>query len=184
MNDQTLFAVLFALAVVVCVGVAIAAQEFRRAGAAQAAAVDTPSSLELEHMELHRDLGAATQVSGRTGQAAQRLATLLHGHFESEEEFAMPPLALLGRLAQGRVSPWMREVLTMTDRLETELPRMLDEHKAIVAALDELERAAQAKGHPEVVRFVEKLELHAQMEEEIFYPAAILAGKYLKLQGR
>ncbi|MBI3047633.1 MAG: hypothetical protein HYY76_04915 [Acidobacteria bacterium] len=131
---------------------------------------------------MHRELAAATRIPGRTGQAAQRVAALLHGHFYREEEFALPPLALLRPLAQGRVSPEMRDVLAMSDRLEVELPRMLDEHKAIVAALDELERAAQANGHPEVVRFVEKLKLHAQMEEEIFYPAAILAGKFLKLQ--
>lgn len=62
MNDQALFAVLFALAVVACVGVAIAAQEFWRAGTAQAAASNTPSSLEIEHVELHREPGAARDM--------------------------------------------------------------------------------------------------------------------------
>jgi hypothetical protein len=34
----------------------------------------------------------------------------------------------------------------------------------------------------EVVVFAEKLKLHAKNEEEVFYPAAILVGEYLKLR--
>ncbi|MBI2189446.1 MAG: hemerythrin domain-containing protein [Acidobacteria bacterium] len=144
--------------------------------------LEIPRSIEIEHRELHRELAAATQVPGRTGEAAQHVAALLHGHFEREEEFALPPLALLGPLAGGRVPAEAETVIAMTDRLETELARMLDEHEAIVVALNDLERAARDERHPEVVRFVEQLELHAQREEEILYPAAILVGKYLKLQ--
>jgi hypothetical protein len=61
----------------------------------------------------------------------------------------------------------MRDVVALTDRLKADLPRMLDEHKAIVAALEELARAAEADGHPEALRFAEKLTLHAQNEEEV-----------------
>jgi len=182
MKDELLFAVLFAFGLIVCIGVVIAAPEYRRADSTRVPTVDTPGSIKTEHAELHRELRSATYVPGRTGQAAERVATLLEGHFEREEEFAMPPLALLRPLADGRVSVGMRDALAMTDQLEAELPRMLDEHKAIVVALDELARAAHADGHQEVVVFVEKLKLHAQMEEEIFYPASILVGRYLKLR--
>lgn len=100
----------------------------------------------------------------------------------SEEQFALPPLALLRPLADGRLAPEMRDVIAMTDRLKAEMPRMLNEHKAIVVALEELGRAAKAERHPEISRFVEKLTLHAQHEEQVLYPAAILVGEYLKLK--
>src|SRR5512145_707829 len=99
---------------------------------------DIPESIKLEHEELHHALSAATELPGRTGAAAQRVAALLHAHFVSEEEFALPPLGLLRPLAGGRASPDMRDVIPLTDRLRTELPRMLEEHKAIVQALEEL----------------------------------------------
>jgi hemerythrin superfamily protein len=59
---------------------------------------------------------------------------------------------------------------------------MLSEHKAIVQALNELGRAAKAEGHPAVSRFVEDLTAHAQFEEQVLYPAAILVGEFLRLK--
>jgi hypothetical protein len=70
----------------------------------------------------------------------------------------------------------------MTDRLKAELPEMLEEHKAVVAALENLKKAAAAENKPEHARFADKLIVHAQTEEEVLYPAAILAGEYLKLK--
>jgi hemerythrin superfamily protein len=58
---------------------------------------------------------------------------------------------------------------------------MLSEHKAIVQALHELGRAARSERRPEVSRFVDELTAHAQNEEQVLYPAAILVGEYLKL---
>ena len=49
-------------------------------------------------------------------------------------------------------------------------------------ALEELGRAAAAERHPEVSRFVEKLKAHAQTEEQVLYPAAILVGEWLKMK--
>jgi hypothetical protein len=59
---------------------------------------------------------------------------------------------------------------------------MLSEHKSIVAELTRLIDAARAEGRPEVVHFAEKLKLHAQTEEDVLYPSAILIGRYLKLK--
>jgi hypothetical protein len=72
----------------------------------------------------------------------------------------------------------------MSDRLTADWPRMLDEHKAIREALAVLAVEARVENRPEVLQFVEKLKLHAQQEEEILYPAAILVGEYLKLKGQ
>ena len=59
---------------------------------------------------------------------------------------------------------------------------MLQEHKDIVVALKNLIAAATQENKPEHAHFAEKLILHAQNEEEVLYPAAILVGEYLKLR--
>jgi hypothetical protein len=141
-----------------------------------------PQPIKVEHNELHAELEKATKMGGRVGDAAKAVAKLLHPHFVKEEEFALPPLGLLVALSQGNIEPEMADVLAMTDKLEGELPRMLAEHKDIIAALEKLIEAAGAEEKPEQARFAEKLVLHARAEEQVFYPTAILIGRYLKLQ--
>ena len=101
-----------------------------------------PHTMQVEHEELHADLKKAIASGGETGAAAKEVAEALHAHFVSEEEYALPPLGLLSALAGGRISSEMAEVLVMTDTLKAELPRMLEEHQAILAALQKLIKAA------------------------------------------
>jgi hypothetical protein len=145
-------------------------------------AFQIPTPLKLEHEELHGELVRATKAGGKTAEAAKAVAKVLHNHFVKEEEFALPPIGLLSLLAQGKVEKQMGSVLIMTDRLKAELPEMLREHKAVVTALKKLISAAKKEKKPEHGRFAEKLMLHARTEEEVLYPAAILAGEYLKLK--
>ena len=141
-----------------------------------------PASLKSEHDELHADLARATKAGGAVAEAAKNVAKVLHEHFVKEEEIALPPIGLLPALARGEVSAEMKSVLPMTDRLKAELPQMLEEHKAVVTALESLIAAAGRENKPEHARFAEKLMLHAKTEEEVLYPAAILVGEYLRLR--
>lgn len=141
-----------------------------------------PNPLKLEHEELHAELATATRAGGEVGEAAKAVAKVLHDHFVKEEEFALPPLGLLSSLARGDVGEELSSVIGMTDRLKAELPKMLEEHKVVIVALKDLIAAAEAEKKPEHGRFAEKLMLHAQTEEEVLYPAAILVGEYLKLK--
>lgn len=139
-----------------------------------------PESLRLEHSKIHNELLRATQARGAVGAAARELAEVLDPHFEREEQIALPPLALLAPLARGEFTASMREVLPLTDSLRAELPRMLEEHKAIHAATLKLGRAAQAAGNTRVAQFAEELALHARTEEEFSYPAAVLVGDIVR----
>ncbi len=141
-----------------------------------------PQAMQKEHAELHAELERATRLPGRLGAAARAVAAALHEHFAREEEFALPPLGLLPRLASGEATPDMQGVLLMTDRLKAELPQMLAEHRAVASALDRLSAVAEEEDVPEVGEFAGKLRLHIQNEEEVAYPAAILIGEYLKLR--
>lgn len=146
----------------------------------QTTQIRIPESMRVEHAEIHDELVRATKASGRVGTAARELAAILHPHFVREEEIALPPLGLLASLARGEMTPDMRDVLPLTDALRTELPRMLEEHTAIRAATKRLGDVAQAEGNAEVVHLAEKLALHAQSEEELFYPAAVLVGDLVR----
>lgn len=140
-----------------------------------------PYSMQAEHEALHADLEKAIASGGETGAAAKVVAHVLHAHFESEEKYALPPLGLLPALAEGKISHEMTQVLEMTDTLKAELPRMLEEHKVIVDALQKLIEAASQEQKTEHVHFAEKLMLHARNEEEVAYPTAILIGEYVRM---
>jgi hypothetical protein len=141
---------------------------------------DVPLPLRQEHDELHEHLRRATQAGGAVGDAATALAKLMHPHFVKEDEFALPPLGLLRSLAQGEIRAEWAEVSALTDRLAAELPTMLAEHKTIVAALERLAGAARSAGRGDIVEFTRKLALHAQTEEQVMYPAALLVGLFVR----
>ena len=143
-----------------------------------------PKTMEKEHEELHKQLRKVTKAGGATGEVARKLVEVLHPHFVKEEDFALPPLGLLPLLAKDKVTPDMKDILLMTDKLRADLSQMLKEHKEIVRIAKKLVAAAKKENKPEYVRYVDKLVLHAQSEEEIYYPAAILIGEYVKLKLR
>jgi len=97
-----------------------------------------PETLNEEHEELHRELARITEVGGAIGEAAKKVAIIMHPHFIMEEEYAMPPLGLLEPLSKGDIKPEMKAVLKITDHLKEMLPQMLSEHQAIVEALIKL----------------------------------------------
>jgi hypothetical protein len=141
-----------------------------------------PDSLRLEHEQLHGKLAEATHLPGRTGEAARTLAKIMHPHLLREDEYAIPPLGLLRQLAKGQVTPEMAEVLPLVARLKEEFPLMVEEHRAITGGLIQFRNAASQEGLRQWAEFADELRHHAQMEEEVFYPAAILVGEYVKVR--
>lgn len=146
------------------------------------AAVAIPKSMQVEHKAIHSALVRATRAKGEVGAAAKELAKVLDPHFKREEQIALPPLGLLAPLAAGDPvpEPAASEALKMSDTLKAELPRMLEEHKRIRAAVEKFRAAARAVKTPAYERLAEQLALHAQTEEEVFYPAAVLVGDILR----
>jgi len=138
-----------------------------------------PAPLKEEHDELHAQLVRATTEPGVVGEAAREVARLLHPHFVKEEQFALPPLGLLSDVVRGAVRADMAEALVMTRRIKAELPAMFAEHRQIAAALEVLQREARRAGRPDVEEFARALRRHAETEEQVLYPAAVLLGEYL-----
>ena len=150
-----------------------------------AAAPSVPSSVKSEHGELHEGLARALNSGGETAEAARQLEHVLHPHFLKEEEYALPPLSLLPRLAQDQVdadSPEAKAAVEMADRLREQYPQMLQEHAQVASALRRLVAAAGRENKPEIAEWARRLMAHAKSEEEVLYPAAMLVGDYLKLK--
>lgn len=139
-----------------------------------------PAPLSAEYHELHAELERAAKAGGMTAVAAKEVTRLFHDLFVKEDEFALPPLALLKQLAKGEDASSMADARKLTDRLEAELPNLLAEHFVIVQALNRLADAADSEGLPEQMRFADKMIAHVRMKEDVLYPAAILVGLYLK----
>ena len=152
----------------------------RADAAAQKSVIAIPQALQVEHHEIHEALAQATRAPGRVGAAAKELAAVLDPHFARENQIALPPLGLLAPLAAGKTPAGLQEALAMTDALRREMPRMLDEHKRIRAATEKLLAVAREEKAPAQEQFAERLAAHAQTEEEILYPAAILVGDIIR----
>jgi len=144
--------------------------------------LEVPGSIAAEHRELHEELRSAILSGGKTGNAAKIVEQHLSAHFEKEEAYALPQLGLLVPLAEGRVLPEMKPAIELSDRLKADMPKMLEEHKRIVEALNALKEVAKTENKTQAISFAEHLSAHAQNEEQVMYPAAILVGEYLKLK--
>jgi hypothetical protein len=136
--------------------------------------------MKVEHDELHAALARLTRAGGRTGEAAKAVAKVLHPHFVKENEYALPPLSLLVPLTQGEFKSAMADVLELTDKLAAEMPAMLSEHREIVATLNALAEAATAEDNSDGVQFASMQQAHAEMEEQVTYPTALLIGQYVR----
>jgi len=141
-----------------------------------------PQLLKSEHKELDGELVRATKAGGKTGERAKALTKVLRNHFAKEEEFALPLIGLMALLMRGHLDQEMSGVFAMTDRLKVELPKMRREHRTIISELKKLTATANREKKAQPARFAEKLMLHAQKEEKVLYPAAMLVGEYLSLR--
>ena len=166
----------------VTLAVAIGMPQPARAQAehAHGSGLEVPASIQAEHREINAALEAATREPGRVGAAARALAKVLHPHFVREEQIALPPLGLLAPLAAGESPAGMATALAMSDSLRRELPRMLEEHGQIRSAVAALRTAAREAHATEAERVAEELALHAETEEQVLYPAAVLVGDVIR----
>ena len=117
-------------------------------------------------------------LSGRTGSIAEKLAMDLKGHIDREESLALPLLGILRDLVNGKLTnASARRASSIYVKFEKEYPGMLHGHKELYRMLERLKRVGAEEGHLTAVRFAEALEKHSQEEEEVLYPAALLAGR-------
>ena len=140
--------------------------------------------LRLPHDALRATLQRATRAAGRTGEAARQVALLAEGHFRREERLLLPLLALLPGLARGEGAARLAGAPLLAEALRQHVDEMVDEHRRLAGALRALAAAAGDEGHDDFVAFAEDMIVHAHLEEQVLYPAAILAGEYVAVMTR
>jgi hypothetical protein len=144
-------------------------------------ALQIPDSLKNAHAALHGSLRRAMREPGHTGEVARRIMEIMDGHMLREEKFALRPLGLLQALGRGETPPDLAEAVRMVDGLKREMPQMIAEHRQIAELLRQFAQDAEAEGKAEYVAVAQELIVHAQLEEDVLYPAAMLVGAYAAL---
>ncbi len=140
----------------------------------------TLTPLQQEHRALQERLLLAARTRGELGAAAETLVRLVHPHFRKEDRIALPPLGVLFDAAHSPAPVQSPEIGALLGRLEIELPVMIEEHKAIFAALSRLRSAALQTGNRETIHLVRQLVRQARAEEEHVYPAAEMAMRHAR----
>jgi hypothetical protein len=135
-----------------------------------------------EHEELHDELKKATRMKGAVGKAAKHVAEVLHPHFQKENDLALPIIGIARELGEGKPSEDFAKAEELFERFRPEYENMLREHVEIVTALGELEKAARKAKNGAVLKLAHKLKLHAKTEEDLTYPAVLMAGRLLSQQ--
>lgn len=154
--------------------------EARAPQAAQERTFPIPLSLLEEHAELHTALETASRLPGETGAAARKVLVIITPHFQQEQRHVFPLLRVLPTLAAGQVESGMGDLLPVADHLRADLDGYFRAHLAVAGALDELSTAAWRENHEEYAFLAERIRRHERMEREVLYPAAQLAGEWLR----
>jgi hemerythrin superfamily protein len=139
-----------------------------------------PNALLLGHDEARADIARATMAGGRIAKAGKRLAQLCLPHFEHEEEFVFPLIALLPDLERGNIRREMMDSIPMVFAFGAMHDQMSEHHYAIASAIADLLQAAQKEKSTEFAEFAHCLKAHERIEDEVIYPRAILVGRYLR----
>jgi iron-sulfur cluster repair protein YtfE (RIC family) len=140
-----------------------------------------PGSLKIEHELLYNELNKAARERGQVGAAAMIAFRIFEGHVRKEEDFAFPPLDLLPSLAEKEVkAKAVESVIKLVDRLGVRLSELLKEHDEMRKALLRMNESAMREQKPAEAMLARRLLQHFDMEEQIFYPASMLAGKYIR----
>jgi len=141
-----------------------------------------PESLRLEHAQFREQLYALTKEKNDLAVATHAVMELFYKHSIKEEQRVFPALEVLPMLAERKIIDSMRLLKDIADEMKTGLyEELLEDHKAIVESLKNISQSALAQGRREYVEFADRFILHAKMEEEMLYPAALVTADYFQL---
>lgn len=141
-----------------------------------------PSSLKKTHSELLNQLHEFTLIKDSSTSFALKLEELMLHHFQEEENYILPPLGLLPSLAKGQLPEHSKEIITLSEKAKSQMDHMSAEHQLIIAYIEELKQASTKENQPAITEFEKEVSKHALSEEEVYFPAAIMVGIYLKLK--
>ena len=140
----------------------------------------TPQPILNSHENLSYELKFIIDEGGNIAPKAQILYDVMSDHFEKEEKYALPPLSFLLALSKGDWEINSDEAIRMSDKLQTKLAELKEDHENIMKALEGLSSIAEAENNTNAKQFIKNLIIHAEIEDQVLYPTTILIGNYLK----
>lgn len=143
---------------------------------------EMPSSIKKTHEYLLEQIHKITSYKDSSGRAAIKIEELMHHHFKEEEDVVLPLLGLLSSLANDQMPEQIKNIILLSEKVRPLMNHLSAEHQLIKAYLEELKQASDSEHRPEILEFEKEVSKHAISEEEVYFPAAILIGEYLKLK--
>jgi hypothetical protein len=145
--------------------------------------VVAPNSVRLQHQQIIAHLERFTRERGSLGTAAQKAVDFLKGHYAKEEEFVLPPLGLLSALVANQASKAdMEQALKMAEQTKAASNALYADHVQITTLMTELTDAANERNGRELVRLATRVAAQSLNDMEVFHPATILIGEYIRLR--
>jgi hypothetical protein len=181
MASMSTSAVLFCVLVVSTGARGVGGQEPSPSTTSRVAVLETPFALRMEHKSLREELARAVSDRGAVGEAARDIERVLLPHLKREEELALRPLGLMRGIARDATSADLAQANSMALQIERELPTLFEEHRQIGDATKRLVDVASREGKSQYHGLTDRLWLHARVAEEVFYPASILVGEYVRI---
>jgi len=143
---------------------------------------EVPASVKKMHEDLLEKIHTIALFQDSTGRAAKKVAELMEHHFKEEEDYVLTPLGILPLLAAGNLPGQSPEIILLTEKLKAQSAHINAEHQLLKALMAGLTEIAATENHPDIAAFEKELHAHAQLEEEVLFPTAILVGEFLKLK--
>lgn len=150
------------------------------ATAAEQGSLPIPQSVRLQHEQIVSRLAAYTKHEAPVGPAAAKALAILNSHYAKEENFVLPPLGLLPRIANGEFSKDMEPAIAMAIRTRAAMTELRNEHVQITSLMNDLIEAGTKSHNDELVRFATRVAAQSLIHIEVLMPATIVIGDYLR----
>lgn len=148
------------------------------------------------HMPIHQQAGSpgvlikqheyllakAKSLSANKDSIALKLYEVLEYHFSEEEQYVFPVLGILPVLAAGNMPEESDAIIGLTVRFKSNSAKLLAEHQVIRTLIEEYKLRFKTQNDIGFNEFEQELTEHANAEEEIYFPATVVIGDYLKLK--
>jgi hypothetical protein len=143
---------------------------------------EIPQSLRIEHEDTLNQLTVLSRRSGPVGVEARKALNLFRQHIKREEEYVLPPLTLLPRLADGKATPDMKWAIAMSDRVKADREEIFQEHTQITDAMNALANAARQTHDSAALDFAHTAVADSLNDTELMEPMSVVVGDYLKMK--
>lgn len=140
--------------------------------------IKTPKAITHGHASLRSEFNAIIKNYPYLEKETHPLNETMIKHFNKEEQYGLPPLGLLLNLSEGKWELDEDAIIKMTDALNSHIAELKEEHENISKNILGLKAIAEKENNLDLKRFINDLEIHMELEDQVLYPASNLIGNY------